>query len=157
MDRNFESYAKLHLDCEHNQITTIILEKFTKQSKAPFSNMTKNNKLEFNARELRNKLDKINVDDGGDLCLRFCVTGDNFCQGVVESTANGWRKMRLTAPEASVVSTTFMAKQMHSDRSKDPNSHKKCLGNPTTDHRDFPREMAIFIGNTHRKQIPNQN
>ena len=118
MHRNSESHAKLHVDCEHNRITTIISDKFTEQLKAPFSNMTENNKLEFNARELRDKLDKIKVDDGGDSCLRFCVAGDDFCQGVVESTANGWRKMRLTATEASVVSTTFMAKQMHTEKER---------------------------------------
>ena len=89
MHRNSESHAKLHVDCEHNRITTIILVKFTEQLKVPFSTMTENKKLEFSAKELCDKLDKINVDNGGDSCLRFCVASDNICQGVVESTANG--------------------------------------------------------------------
>ena len=79
---SFESRAKLHLDCEHNRITTIVLEKLTEELKAPFSTMTTNSsknevcdkdKLEFNAQELRDKLEEINMENGGESCLRFLV------------------------------------------------------------------------------------
>ena len=77
----------------------------------------------------------------------FCAAGEDFCQGVVELTANGWRKMQLTATEASIVNTTLLAKQMHADKSKDTDSYKKYLGKKM-DHRDVPQEIAIFIGDT---------
>ena len=101
-------------------------------------------KLEFSAKDLRDKLDKVKAENRIDSCLMFCAPAEGFCQGVVESTANGWRKMRLNATEASVVSTTFLAKKMHTNKSKDTDSHKKHLGEKT-DHRDVPQEIAIFI------------
>ena len=102
-------------------------------------------KLEFSAKDLRDKLDKVKAENRIDSCLRFCAPAEGFCQGVVESTANGWRKMRLNATEASVVSTTFLAKKMHTSKSKDTDSLKKYLCEKT-DHRGVPREIAIFIG-----------
>ena len=86
--------------------------------------------LELEASKLKQALDDVKTNPRS--LLRYCeATQEDFCQGIVESSKNGWRAMRFNALCASVVSTTVLANTAKRNK-KDPNDKK---GTADLDHQ----------------------
>ena len=102
--------------------------------------------LELDASKLNDALKKVKTsNNNSNHLLKYCEADEEgFCQGFVELSKNGWKKMRLNALCVSVVSTTTMANNAQL-AGKKQEEWEPLKGTVKLDHRGLPREVAVFI------------